>query len=342
MPKLTANHLAALISVYFVVLGVLYSVNTPPFEGPDELAHFVYINKIITEQALPRIPDRETAFAERNYEVHQLPLYYIAGVPFAALFDRSDLENYFRLNPFASIGMSVGNNENVQLQPLTHEGGAVRGMWAVRLMSMALGVATLMTIYHSGRLLGGDAIGIGAILLAVSIPTFIHISASVNNDNLNTLMVSLAVYFPLRTWQRKQIYRWEMVVMAAALSAAAITKLTGLAAFAYVLGAHGLGWALGRFKRREIFELVGVIAGVFAVLVCLLCWRVGGTFAALCYMVTPLPMKPHCSYGDEATQACLCLKFGVFGNRSGWHWVILMYRGRHGLRPMRRQSRSWD
>lgn len=265
MPKLTANHLAALISVYFVVLGVLYSANTPPFEGPDELAHFVYINKIINDRAIPQIPDRATAFAERNYEVHQLPLYYIAGVPFAAPFDRSDIDNYFRLNPFASIGTSAGNNENVQLQPLTHEGGAVRAMWAVRLMSMGLGIATLMTVYHSGRLLGGDAVGLGALLLAVSIPTFIHISASVNNDNLNTLMVSLAVYFPLRTWRAKRITRWEMLVMSLALSAAAITKLTGLAAFAYVIGAHLLGWWRERFKRGEILTFAGVIVGVFAV-----------------------------------------------------------------------------
>jgi hypothetical protein len=69
------NHVAALISLYFLTLGILYSASTPPFEGPDELAHFIYIHNIVKDRQLPVIPDKDTAFDTRNYEVHQLPLY---------------------------------------------------------------------------------------------------------------------------------------------------------------------------------------------------------------------------------------------------------------------------
>jgi hypothetical protein len=126
MPKITSNRLVALICIYFVGLGIAYSATTPLFEGPDELAHFVYINRIIQNRQLNVIAsNREEMNRDRNYEAHQHPLYYLVSVPFLLPFERADFENYIELNPFASIGIYTGSNTNVQLDPLTHEGDTV-------------------------------------------------------------------------------------------------------------------------------------------------------------------------------------------------------------------------
>lgn len=266
MPIQTANRIALLICAYFVALGLLYSANTPPFEGPDELAHFVYADKIVREGRLPVIPDRDTAFAERNYEVHQLPLYYMAGVPFIALFERADLTDYFRLNPFAAIGVVAGTNENVQLQPIAPRGDSHLALWAMRLMSLAISVFTLTMVYHVGRMVWDNMLGLGAMWLAASIPTFIHVSASANNDNLNAAFCALAACLALRTWTARRITRGDTLCMIVALSGAALTKLTGFAAFGFVVGAHLIGAIVGRYTWRDVLRLFAALGVGVAVL----------------------------------------------------------------------------
>jgi hypothetical protein len=264
--KLTANHVAALISLYFLTLGILYSASTPPFEGPDELAHFIYIHNIVKDRQLPVIPDKDTAFDTRNYEVHQLPLYYIAATPLISLFERDDLTDYFRQNPFASIGSVTGNNHNIQLHPIDQTGDTHRALWAVRLLSLSLGIGTLWCVYHSGSLVWDERTGLAAMFLAASIPTFIHISASANNDNLNAVLSSVVVVMALRAWTQRKLTLLNAGLAGAALAGAAITKLTGLAAYGFVVGMALIGGFTRRFAWGRIFRYFGVIAGIGAIL----------------------------------------------------------------------------
>ncbi|MEM6284484.1 MAG: glycosyltransferase family 39 protein, partial [Chloroflexota bacterium] len=253
MPKLTPNRLAALICVYFIGLGITYSAKTPLFEGPDELAHFVYINRIITLQQLNVIaPDRFTMQQDRNYEAHQHPLYYLASVPLAVLFERDDLANYTELNPFASIGIYSGANENVQLHPLEHTGDTVYAVWAVRLFSLLMGTVTLLCVYHVARIVWDEDVALGAMLVTASIPMFVHISASINNDNLSIVMNALATAILVQAWRDKHISRGQAVALGMAAVAAVLAKLTGIIAYGYGVGALILGGIIGRFTWRQV------------------------------------------------------------------------------------------
>lgn len=266
MPKLTPDRLAALIAIYFIALGVRYSFHTPIFEGPDELAHFVYTHRILTDGGLPIIPPRDVAFAERHFEVHQMPLYYLTGTPFIAGFQRDDVETYYRMNPFASIGTVTGNNEHIIIHPLAHTGDTVYAVWALRMMSLMMGTVSLLCVYHSGRLVWDERLGLGAMLLAASIPMFIHISTSINNDNLNITFGSLGVFLSLRNWQRGEIRRRDMIYLALVIGLVSITKLTGLAAVGFILAAHLMGGIIGRYTWREIAEFLAFAVAGFLIL----------------------------------------------------------------------------
>ena len=97
-PKI-AYVLLALIVVLFAVLGVLYAVNTPPWQAPDEPAHYNYIAQVAGHGCCPVI-ERSDWNAEQleelkaagfpdnidvshiSYEDWQPPLYYLLLVPF--------------------------------------------------------------------------------------------------------------------------------------------------------------------------------------------------------------------------------------------------------------------
>ncbi len=267
MPKLTPNRLAALICVYFVAVGLVYSANTPLFEGPDELAHFVYMSRIADLRELNVIPNRQEMMAQRNFESHQHPLYYLVLAPVVGLFDRDDFENYVELNPFASIGFITGNNENVQLHPLTHEGDTVYAVWTVRVLNLLMGVVTLWCVYYVGQLVWDARVGLVAMLLTASIPMFVHISASINNDNLNITLSALAVAILIKMWQDRNITPLQAVALGMTLAGIVLAKLTGITAYGYAVGALLLGGLIGRFRWRQVGFALAAIGMTFTVFV---------------------------------------------------------------------------
>lgn len=263
---LTPNRMAALICAFFVATGVLYSAHTPLFEGPDELAHFVYTNRIVTNRALNTIPSgRSEMLRQRNFEAHQHPLYYLTAAPLLALFERDDFENYIRLNPFASIGTVTGSNEHIQIHPLTHEGDTVYAVWALRLLSMGMGVITLLCVYHTGRLVWDARLGLGAMVVVASIPMFVHVSSSINNDNLNITLSALAVTILVQMWHDRRITRGQAVALGITLAGILMAKLTGIIAYGYAVGALLLGGIIRRFKWQQVGFALAMIGAAFAI-----------------------------------------------------------------------------
>jgi 4-amino-4-deoxy-L-arabinose transferase-like glycosyltransferase len=225
------SHRYVLLSliVTFVLLGIVYSAHTPYFEAPDEAAHFRYIDHLIETRTLPRIAgNRSDLFATFNVEVHQPPLYYaLAALP-VQLWDRSALDAAIRANPFAAIGTVSGNNENVLLYAPTFDGSLARAVWTARLVSLALGLLTVWAVYRAGALAWDRRVGLGAAALVVSLPTFVHISASVNNDNITNAVYAVGTMLALQVWTRRTITWGDTLALGVVLSAAALSKTTGL------------------------------------------------------------------------------------------------------------------
>ena len=87
----------------FILLASLYSVVNPPFEAPDEIWHFAFVQHLATQRTLP-IAEPNTQALWRQQGT-QAPAYYAAAALLTAPFDQSDFPQIFdRANPHRAIG----------------------------------------------------------------------------------------------------------------------------------------------------------------------------------------------------------------------------------------------
>ncbi len=249
--------LLALIVVAFLAIGTLYAVNTPPWQAPDEPAHYNYVAQVARSGCCPRITpgDWNAAYLEElkasqfpesadlssiEYEDHQPPLYYLA----AAL--------VYRLS-----------------------GGSLT---ALRLLSLALGAGAVIAAYFVIARLFPRAkpLALAAAAFCAFTPQHIAIMASVNNDSLAELVMGILLVIAVtylgnpilaRTGEAREPLSESSRPHAAALGglvgAAFLTKLTLYGpAMAAVAVAILWRWRSERHSRRWLVEQVIWAAGM--------------------------------------------------------------------------------
>ena len=174
----------ALILVAYVAVAANFAVQTPPWQAPDEPAHYNYIADIASQGALPilrrenynqicrdelvntKFPPDQSIDCLR-YESYQPPLYYLLGALVYAL-----------------------------------SGGS---LIALRLLGVGIGVGIILLFYYSLNLVFPDKpmVVLGAIAFAAFLPMHVAVTAAVNNDAFAELLL-LAVLALLLRWTRAQ------------------------------------------------------------------------------------------------------------------------------------------
>jgi hypothetical protein len=166
----------AFILLAYLLVGALYAVYTPPWQVPDEPAHYNYVRALATDGQLPVIEmgDYDQAYLNRlvfeskfspelsieplEYEDWQPPLYY--GL--AALL----------------YGPSGGS------------------LLALRLFSVLLGAALLILAFLIVRSLfpAQPALALGTAAFVAFVPQHVAMMAGVNNDSLAELLLAAVMY----------------------------------------------------------------------------------------------------------------------------------------------------
>ncbi len=176
------SHILLLILLVYLALATLFAVKTPPWQNPDEPAHYNYIADVAAERLLPLLEegDYDGAYLERlksekfppglsiaplRYESHQPPLYYVLSAPV--------------------FWVSGGS------------------LLALRLFGVVLGSGVVLMVFLCARvaLPNSSQIGLGAAAFAAFLPMHIAVMASVNNDALAELVIAGAI-LALLCWQR--------------------------------------------------------------------------------------------------------------------------------------------
>ena len=138
----------ALVIGVFVLLAGLYSIVVPPFETPDEIWHYAFIQHLASGKGLP-VSQPNTPALWRQQGV-QAPGYYLAAAALTAAISQDDFPAiYGRANPHAAIGQPDATTNRNYLIHHADEG------WPWRGSILALHLARFFSVL-SGR---GDALG---------------------------------------------------------------------------------------------------------------------------------------------------------------------------------------
>jgi len=227
----------ALIAILlaYVVIGVLYAVLTPPWQAPDEPAHYNYIRHLALEHNLPvlRMGDYPHDYLEElkargfppemsidplRYEFHQPPLYYLLATP---------------------VYLAFGG----RLLPL-------------RLFSLLLGVVTIFIAHQLATEVfpHDEALALGTAAFVAFVPMHVAITAAVNNDALAEPLLA-GTLWGLITYLRggeRGTLTWVGVLMGLGLVTKTTTYISIPLALAAVLVRER---GRGRQAIRALFNL---------------------------------------------------------------------------------------
>ncbi|MEA3459990.1 MAG: glycosyltransferase family 39 protein, partial [Chloroflexota bacterium] len=226
--------LALIILAYFV-LGALYAALTPPWQAPDEPAHYNYVKYLAENRRFPvlqmgdypheyleeikarRFPP-DMSIAPIRYEFHQPPLYYILATPVYLLFGG-------------------------ELLPL-------------RLLSVLLGSALLYVAYRLVRELFPNeeelalwnrystGLALGTAAFVAFVPMHVAMTAAVNNDALAELILASVLWMLVRYVGKSEK---QLIGLGVLMGLGLLTKTT-----AYIAIPLALLAALLSFGRRSL------------------------------------------------------------------------------------------
>ena len=243
----------------FVFLAALFSIVIPPFEAPDEIWHFAFVQHLVTQRALPVAePDTQALWRQQGT---QAPGYYAGAALLTALIDQSDFPDIFaRANPHRAIGEpDAAINRNY----LIHHRQAERFPWRrsilalhiARFFSVFLGAVTVYAVYRTLRLLLSPEQALLGAAFAAFLPQFVFISSSVSNDNAVNAGAALVLWqlTALLAEGGRPARRTRLLGLGVALGLALLSKLSGLG----LVGVAGLAilWLAWRSRSvRLIFD----------------------------------------------------------------------------------------
>jgi hypothetical protein len=208
MRRGTQASLFAVILLIYGIAGILYATLTPPWQAPDEPAHYNYIRHLATQGSFPELVagcydqayldeltsrqfPPELSIEAVCYEFHQPPLYYLLATPIFLL-----------------------------------SGGSLT---VLRLLSVAWGAGVIIFAYLIGRTIfpHRPILALGAMAFVAFVPMHLAILASINNDGLAEFILSILLFFLiLRLSQQNSSSLKGNLLLGLLLGAALITKAT--------------------------------------------------------------------------------------------------------------------
>jgi 4-amino-4-deoxy-L-arabinose transferase-like glycosyltransferase len=243
-----------LILAVFTVLALLYSAIVPIFEAPDETAHVSFVRFLRANKRLPQ--------QGQSGEAHQPPLYYILAALISLPAGVDDLAELERLNPnwaWAGVGQDINAIYHTAAELFPWR-GATLAIHLMRILSVLLGVSTVLVVYLMGLELFPSAplIPLAAATIAAFNPQFVFISSVVNNDSLANLCAAVALWMMVRLLLGRT-NRWTLLGLGLALGLGLMAKQSLLV----LIPLAALVLAYASFRQRSLRMLLeaGLIVG---------------------------------------------------------------------------------
>lgn len=265
--RLKQHWAVILLTTTFFLLAATYSIVAPLFEVLDEVWHYPFVWHLARTGELP-VQDPTNVQLWRQ-EGSQPPLYYALAALVTAPISTDDLPHLIYRNPHADLGLITTDGNINMIVHTAQEAwpwhGAALAVHIARLLSVVMSTGTVLTIYALGRVLWPERPLFAwlAMSFVAFNPMFLFVSGSVNNDNLVTLLASLALWqLAVLIVREKEPSLWQFVILGILVGLASLAKLSGLG----LLGLVGLtllwqGWR--RHSWRTVIlgnGIVGLLA----------------------------------------------------------------------------------
>ncbi len=283
------------------VNAAIWGVVVPPFQVPDEIAHFAYAQYFAETGKAPPQGQRAPYSAQELTTLEHLDFFTVIGRPeLRGILTRA--EDRELRKALASHPSPVGEGG---VTPITNQPPLYYALEAIpywlspsheilarlafmRLLSALMAAGTVLAVFMFLRELlprSPWAWTVGALAVAFQ-PTFAFIAAGVHGDNLLFLTAALTFWMLMRSYRRGLTSR-RAVLLGAIIAAGTLSKLTFIALLPGIaLAVLLLAWReLPRGRTRALRLLVTTVA-VAAIpvllygLVNVVAWNRGGPTAA--------------------------------------------------------------
>lgn len=260
-----------------IVVGVAYSILLPLFIAPDEPAHLDGVRHLVVDGGYltggTAVMSKETIIAERMLGTLSPARRYVSGDATS----RHDRPSFADLREM-ELGRPPDVNYIANHPPTYYIGTGLlsrtvmsffpTGMWSydreillMRWISVLLLAGTTALTYPLARVVGlGHRGGLVAMVLPLTIPQYVHIGSSINNDNLYVLAGTAFALSMLLLVRPDPDGRLDpRVALATGLTGAlvALSKIQGLVAL-FMLGGLAIWmWRTSRKGRRR--SLIGLV-----------------------------------------------------------------------------------
>lgn len=256
--------------------GLLYALLTPPWQAPDETAHFEYSHLLARHGRLLSFADSSPELEGqiiRSLYTYRAWDYLRRTAPAVAPERLNETPFFGRSRTLARFSLAYVPYA-LAVWPFLNYPVEVQ-LYVMRLVSVLLSVAMIGVTLFTARRLEPDrpALALGAGLLVLFWPQHTYIMATVSDGNLAELLAALAVYHVLVMLQAG--FNWRRAGLAVMCGALALfTKATAyyLVLLGVLVALDGLWhWArritLGRGWHRRHFVVALAAVAACAVLV---------------------------------------------------------------------------
>lgn len=279
--------LAALL-IIVVSVGLAWALTVPPWQSPDELAHFGYAQSLAENFAIPAENGGPQASSDLRFADGAVGASRGAFWPGPAPPDwsRADYSGYIAAEhaahpPSKSDGTgpstATGNPPLYYLVAaaaylIDHGGTAFGRLYAIRIFGVLLLVVTTIAAW----LLAGETFGrrrlpqLASAAVAGLLPMSTFLSTDVNPDALLITLWTLTLWLGARVINHRA-QGWDAMWVCAATAAAILTKATSYALVGPILFALLIGWRRRpAAERRRALKLI--VAAGLVLLVPVLGW----------------------------------------------------------------------
>ncbi|TRZ66595.1 DUF2142 domain-containing protein [bacterium] len=222
------------VLIYYLVFCAIFLSITPVYETPDEDLHLQYINYVSFYNTLPNQYEGIVNKEKFVGQGHQHPLYYIITGSLISLF-KSDCR--LIINPVPNhmhvwFGGTAGkvpeyNHINENIFGSSHDEHL---FYLLRILSIIFGLINIIFIYKIARIIFSSAQSpaywaLFMAFFAASLPQYLFISVSVNNDMLANLFSTLSIYIIFKIFNDSENIRYY-IILGITLGLGFLTKKT--------------------------------------------------------------------------------------------------------------------